>query len=126
MANPVIDLRRVSFYDLKVYRNDTTGMIITFLDDDAAPIDKSGSQFDMTVRDTEDAVTTIVLLSSAGGSPKITIGGTGNSVVTIKGLDAIPWSATPPVYDFQEIPSVGERLTHLKGNVIVEKDVTHA
>jgi hypothetical protein len=117
-----ITIKRVRYVNFKIMRNDTTGIRMTFISRaDGSAVDKSTSDFTLTVKADEDAVSPIAVLTSG---VHITTTGVGNNVVLIQGLEAIPYSSPFPVYDLQEESATGEITTHLKGTIEIEKDIT--
>lgn len=105
-------------YNITAYRNDTFVISFTLLDQSSQPIDLSGAVVKMQVRDKPDGEVLWELTEGDG----ITVGGTGNNVISISKVCDINGCGSY-YYDLQATDS-GVVSTYVKGAFHVIKDIT--
>lgn len=107
--------------DIKVYKGDTTGPIITVTKNgDGTPWDLSAAEIKMEIRPAagQDPVDTF---STEGDTPDITVSGEDHNIITIKGWERLPAGANQ--YDLQ-ITDGADVITVLYGKITVTTDIT--
>lgn len=112
-----MDLRPAK-HDIKTWRNDT--LAINFeLSIDGTDLNLSGATIRMQVRPAAGSATTTLALTEGDG---ITVSGANHNVIQLKKLITIAQGEY--VYDLESQFSNGDVKTYLKGNFVVQEDIT--
>jgi hypothetical protein len=106
-------------YHITAYRGDTLQRTITLTDGSNNAIDLSTAAVKIEVRTKPDGDIKLTMTEGDG----ITVGGTGNNVITISKVISISDSCAL-YYDLQATFPSGVVSTYLKGNFNVVKDIT--
>lgn len=112
-----MDLRPAK-HDIKMWRNDTLAINFELSIDDV-PINLGGATVRMHVRPSYGSNTLTLAFTEGNG---ITVTGASNSVIEVKKLITI--AAGNYVYDLESQFSNGDVKTYIKGNFIVQEDIT--
>ena len=105
-------------YNIIAYRNDTLSKTFTLLDSAGDPIDLSTAVVKLQVRTKPDGELLWDLTEGDG----LTVGGTGNNVITLSRVCNIQGCGAY-YYDLQ-VTIATNVSTYLKGAFIVQKDIT--
>ena len=106
-------------YNINAYRNDTLQLTFTIKDKDNNPVSLATADLKLQVRTKHDGE---VLLTMTEGNG-LTVGGVGNNVVTVSKIVDIEGCGAY-YYDLQATFASGVVSTYVKGQFIVQKDVT--
>jgi hypothetical protein len=107
-------------YNIRAYRNDTLQRTVTITDGSALPISLANATMKVEVRDKPDGDVYLTLTEGDG----LTVGGTGNNVVTISKVVNIDGGCY--FYDLQATFTSGVVTTYIKGSFLVTDDITLA
>lgn len=111
-------------YNLYLYRGATFTRIITWKDENGTPIDLTGCTARLHMRDSIDATTPFLTLTTENGG--ITLGGIAGTIALLATATATTAiTAAQGVYDLELIASDGVTVTRLiEGMVFVVAEVT--
>jgi hypothetical protein len=106
-------------HNFKVLRGDNPSCALTFLDALNAPIDFTGATIKMQARWKLTDVEVVKEWTLGSG---LAVSGAGNNIVTVTGFDTL--RAGQLYYDMQFTFLSGEKITYLRGLIIVLEDAT--
>lgn len=108
-------------YDITVYQGDTYDMTFIWSDENENPLDLTGYTSRLQVRESIDASTTMVSLSSGSG---ITLGGAAGTIQVVISDTATAALTQSGVYDLEIESGSGVVTTILYGAFTLIKEVT--
>ena len=110
-------------YDFTIYQGATFARVITWKDEADALIDLTGYTARMHVRESVDADTAFITLTTENGG--ITLGGAAGSItLSISAATTAALTQTSGIYDLEMISGGGVVTRLLQGAVIISKEVT--
>jgi hypothetical protein len=123
MGNDILETNLVaaSTHNFKVYRGDNWTVDLVVVDNVNAPIDLSGADIKMQIKNKPDDATAVKELNLTNG---ISVGGDDNNVITIDSEGDLDVRPNDYVYDLQVTYSGGRVVTYLRGSFSVVKDIT--
>ncbi len=110
-------------YNFTIYQGATFTYTLTWKDDAGTPIDITGFTAVLQFRESRDASTTFLTLSTAAGG--ITLGGAAGTItLAISATDTTAITVTGGVYDLKLTSGAGVVTRLLEGEVLISKEVT--
>ena len=112
-------------YDILADQGSTFGRSLVYLDSDGTPVDLSGYEAELTVRETYTSDQVLIAVSSEGTAPGIVLGGTAGSIVVSVG--AVTMAAVPAgvyVYDLELTSDTGFVVKPVRGQFEIRPEVT--
>jgi len=111
-------------HDIIMEQGSTFNRTFTLKDDDEVVIDISGYRADMQIRNDKEAVTTILVCSTAGSYLTIPVGTDGVIELSVPASVTSTLDFDIGVYDLETSTSAGVVVRLLEGNCTLSKEVT--
>jgi hypothetical protein len=109
-------------YNITLYQGATYQQQFTWKDQNNNPINLTGYTARMQIRESHDAASPFVTLSTGSG---ITLGGVAGTItLTISDSQTSAMTQSSGVYDIELVSSLGTVTRLLEGNVIISREVT--